>query len=449
MKSVFPASATTATKETAISRLETEVADVLSSLPGPARLLAAVSGGADSVALLVALARLNADIVVAHCNFHLRGDESDRDQRFVENLCRRLGVELKLIHFDVDEYRSLNGGSMEMACRELRYKWFEELTQSLRCRRILTAHHADDNVETMLLNMLRGCGLEGAKGMVADTGKIMRPLLRLGRHDITAYLTALGEKWIVDSTNLETEPDRNFLRLEVLPLLERRFPGAMRRMARTQRHLGDAFRIYEKWREMLRGDRLDLKDIESSVVRGTTIHEWVRPYGFNATQEAEMLHALGSGCPRKTRMWKSSDGKSVVLLETSGFRCVNAAVPKINIMQEPITLDTEWRSRIEANTDRFVAYFPKPLDQYLLRTLQPGDRMMIGTRSSKKLTDVFKEGGVPLHWRREWPLLVEDGMVIWVPGVRRSAYARIDVDTDKCYRFIATLTEINPYLTMI
>lgn len=417
-------------------RLEEMMASILALAGENARFLVTLSGGADSVALLVAAKNIGAEIVAAHCNFHLRGDESDRDQRFVEELCARLDVDLKVTHFDVRAYRDLNGGSMEMACRELRYEWFEKLIGELECDRILTAHHADDNVETMFLNMIRGCGLEGAKAMVADTGVIMRPLLRVHRREIEEYLMRRGETWIVDSTNLSAEPDRNFLRLEILPLLESRFPGARQRLARTQGLLGQAWDVYADWRRGLDPDVLVIESLKTAVAPDAMLHEWLKGYAFTGSQHQEMMKAAYSrraGNP----FWTDTSGSWVIVLDNVAFRRYSADSPEMDFNCTEMPLDDETAvMAVRGNKDRFRAYLPHHISRYLIRCILPGDRMPIGRGKTKKVSDVMKEGGIPLPWRGRWPLVVDkaSGFVIWVPGVRRSA-SELVKDTDKhCYR---------------
>lgn len=147
------------------------------------KILAAVSGGADSVALLRVLAALGCDCIAAHCNFHLRGDESDRDEAFVRTLCHDLGIELRCTDFDVDAYKKSHGVSTEMACRELRYEWFERQRAALGCSVIAVAHHRDDNIETFFLNLVRGSGITGLAGIKPCNGKIVRPLLGSSRDE--------------------------------------------------------------------------------------------------------------------------------------------------------------------------------------------------------------------------------------------------------------------------
>lgn len=239
-------------------------------LSGARNIIVALSGGADSVALLAALAEIrtplppsgekaaltqslspsyNQNIVItaAHCNFHLRGEESMRDQHFVESLCTHLHIPLEIRHFDVAGYRSLNPSvSIEMACRDLRYDWFRRLMIELKADRIATGHNADDNIETMFLNLLRGSGTTGLRGMSPDNGSVLRPLLSIHRPEIEKYLKGKGLDFIVDSSNLTSDYRRNFLRNEIIPQLRMRWPGLNKALDRSIQLLKAENDIIEK-----------------------------------------------------------------------------------------------------------------------------------------------------------------------------------------------------------
>ena len=163
------------------------------SIDASSPVLVALSGGADSVALLRVLLELGYDCRAAHCNFHLRGDESDRDEQFVKNLCQQNDVQLHLIHFDTAEYASLHQVSIEMAARELRYRYFNQLRQDVGAETVCVAHHRDDAVETFLMNLLRGAGIHGLTGIRPRNGHIVRPLLCISRQDILQYLDSIGQ----------------------------------------------------------------------------------------------------------------------------------------------------------------------------------------------------------------------------------------------------------------
>lgn len=179
--------------------------------------IVALSGGADSVALLLILHRLGYRIEAAHCNFHLRGEESNRDEAFVKSLCHEYRIPLHLIHFDTDIYASLHQVSIEMAARELRYRYFEQLCQDIGAETVCVAHHRDDAVETLLMNLLRGSGIHGLTGIRPKNGHIVRPLLCLSRHEVETFLQKTGQQYVNDSTNFVDDVVRNKVRLNVLP----------------------------------------------------------------------------------------------------------------------------------------------------------------------------------------------------------------------------------------
>ena len=182
--------------------------------------LVALSGGADSVALLLILKDLGYRIEAAHCNFHLRGEESNRDEAFVKKLCQEQNIPLHLIHFDTKEYADLHQVSIEMAARDLRYGYFRQLRKDIGAEKVCVAHHRDDAVETLLMNLMRGSGVHGLTGIRACNGEIVRPLLDVSRQEIETYLHSIGQDYVMDSTNLVDDVVRNKIRLNVLPLLE-------------------------------------------------------------------------------------------------------------------------------------------------------------------------------------------------------------------------------------
>lgn len=214
------------------------------------RVLLALSGGADSVALLLMLLEQGVMPVAAHCNFHLRGDESLRDEAFVRELCQTHGVPLHVQEFQTADEARQAGESLEMAARRLRYAWFEHLRRQLGLDYILTAHHRDDQVETLLLNLTRGAGLTGLRGMLPVQGCICRPLLiNYTREELREYLRSRRQAWVEDSSNADTLFQRNLVRHELLPLLRRLNPQADLHIAQTTLHLQEAERLIASTQE--------------------------------------------------------------------------------------------------------------------------------------------------------------------------------------------------------
>lgn len=243
--------------------------------------LVALSGGADSVALLHVMKALESEwhvtLHAAHCNFHLRGEESERDELFCCDLCKRLGVPLHLASFATKEHAELHGQSIEMAARELRYGYFCDLCRDIDAKGVCVAHHSDDSVETVLLNLVRGTGIRGLRGIqpkniyvkpsrggaaagndiidsherLSDIGGVdrgvcvIRPMLCLDRKEIETFLNALGEHYVTDSTNLVNDVKRNKIRLDVLPLLETLNPSVRRSIMHTSLRLTEAMKVFD------------------------------------------------------------------------------------------------------------------------------------------------------------------------------------------------------------
>jgi len=286
--------------------------------PPPSHLLVALSGGADSVALLCALLLCGYQVEAAHCNFHLRGEESDRDEAFVRQLCKGKGIKLHCTHFDTTGEAARTGESIEMAARRLRYAWFDSLLGQTGCRAVAVAHHANDNAETFFINLLRGTGLRGLTGMAEERARIVRPFLRMARADIEKFLQALGQDFVTDSTNKDTAYRRNKIRHEVMPLLRTINPAADRALADTMRHLAGAQALVDYAVAALRpavartlpdGLRIDIGALDALPVapggREAFFHELLRPFGFPPSTLEDMLHGLhgqpgafykGDGC---------------------------------------------------------------------------------------------------------------------------------------------------------
>lgn len=204
------------------------------------RVLVAFSGGADSVALLLLLnalkEKLEIDVCAAHLNHGIRGDEADRDERFCAELCRKNGIPFKVGHADVPSESKITGEGIEECARRLRYAFLENASQELLCNKIATAHHADDNVETVLMHLIRGCGLNGLSGIPEKRGNIVRPLLCFRKNELLCALSDIGQDHVYDSTNSEDDASRNLLRHTVLPQIYALNPnadGAFLRMCRA------------------------------------------------------------------------------------------------------------------------------------------------------------------------------------------------------------------------
>lgn len=296
------------------SKVEKRVAEALRGA-GTKRVVAGISGGADSTALLLALKSAGADVVAIHCNFHLRGEESMRDQKAVEKLCRKYDIPLRIVDFDVDGYRNFRKGmSVEMACRELRYEKFHEIMRETSADRIAIAHNSDDNIETLFINLFRGSGVTGLRAMLPDTGILLRPLLDISREDIEKYLLEKGETFVVDSTNLESDYRRNFLRNDIIPLLEGRWKGIRKTISTTIENLRGEERVL-KWAEkelLAEGDFLPMQSIFDAPDRFWLIYRFASRHGATRDIALEILDVFEKKGGKQTivgKSWKSGQGK--------------------------------------------------------------------------------------------------------------------------------------------
>ncbi len=242
----------------------------------------ALSGGADSVALLAAMRALGWECVALHCNFHLRGAESDRDARHAAAIAGKLGCEFVSVDFDVEARRKETGESVEMACRGLRYEWFERVAAERKLGFVAIAHHAADQEETFLLNALRGTGLKGLSGMPPARGIFLRPMLGCSRGEIEDYLAKRGLDYVTDSSNLVADVKRNRLRLNILPQLHRDFPDASVGLARTMENLRSDYGLLAALI-----DRESAKLIDDEAIDVLSVVE-----GFGSGLAGNMLYRL-------------------------------------------------------------------------------------------------------------------------------------------------------------
>lgn len=405
------------------------------------RLLACVSGGSDSVAMLLALANAGMDMDAANCNFHLRGEESDRDSRFVAELCQRLGVRLHTADFQAATYARERGISTEMACRELRHRWWDRLVAEEGYSRIVTGHNASDNAETLLLNLLRGSGVDGLKGMLPDDGRVWRPFLDTSRREILEYLNEIGQEYVTDSTNLESDYRRNYLRNIIMPQLRERWKGADKGIARTLGVLRKEQKILRHFIDRtLEGchDLLPMGRITDFPEASTLIFHFIRTRGGTPEIADEVARSLESG-EHIGKRWRLGSGEKAVFT-VRGLEIVGAEHSSIELEWEGIDLrgeefgrTMEWM-RSDGNT---AVWLPKDPDAYVLREAKAGDRMRpLGMNGSKLVSDIIAEGRLGAEERRALRVLVrkKDGEIIWVPGLKRSRHELLQRNSTKAWR---------------
>ena len=408
-------------KREIVKKFSEECRKVLKDCKG--KVLVALSGGADSVALLLALKDAGIPVEAAHCNFHLRGDASNRDMEFVKELCRRKEVTLNLIEFDVDKEKKKDE-STEMACRRLRYDWFRSLIEEKKLGGVAVAHHADDNIETMLMNMLRGSGTAGLKAMRARSEDIIRPLLAFSRKEIEAYLREKEESYVTDHTNFESDYRRNFLRNEVIPLFESRWPGARKALGTTLTLLQEENRIIENAIDQeLTEDRefLSWEKINNFPSSLTLVFRFINNYGGDSDIAEEIVRSLPK--PLAGKRWKLSKGIWAVS-EREGLRIINEedSDPGFRIVIREIR-DDEGNLNEQIPKDNDSALFPYSAERYEIRKAEKGMKIEpLGMVGKQEVMKALKDAGISATRRVNYPVVVnkKGGEVMWIPGVKRS-----------------------------
>lgn len=419
--------------------LERRVQDVMRGA-GVTRVLAGVSGGADSVALLLALrSDPHMELTAVHCNFHLRGEESDRDMLFVEQLSGHLGVPLVTVHFDVPEYIRRNGVSVEMACRDLRYAEFRRIMSQVGAGRIAVAHNADDNAETLLLNLMRGAGVAGLRGMRPDTGEVIRPLLSMSRADIERYLDAKGQPFVTDSTNLSSDYRRNFLRNRVLPLLAEQWPEARKSICRSASNLLQEERVLRWAEETLgasQGDSLAFDTIRRSPDAGWLISRFVTRLGGSYTQAAEMERAIFADDFCSGKFWILPQGR--ISLERDHLRFIQDTPAECPApTAECLMIGTSVMERVR-NAPLSELWLPLPPDEVEFRHPAAGDRISpLGMAGSTRVSKILKDARLSAAEKANILVAVErkTGDLLWVEGQKRSRLRLVDAGAQSVWRY--------------
>ena len=397
--------------------------------------IVALSGGADSVALLLLLHEHGYRVHAAHCNFHLRGDESDRDEAFCVELCEHLGVELHRVHFDTQTYADLHKVSIEMAARELRYQWFEQLKKDIGAAGICVAHHRDDSVETVLLNLVRGTGLRGLCGIQPKNGVVLRPLLCVSRTEIEAFLNEKEQGYVTDSTNLEADVQRNIVRLQVLPLLQKLNPAVADNIQRTCENLMEAQNVLTGILDNLnKSNILELSELSQYSSSEYFVFEWLKKYGFNGSQVAQLLKAeTGKIITSSTGCEALKDRDRIVVEESLKpmkiMRIPEEGCYRLNeSCQLKVQKSAVYVSKIShiATLDAAKVSFP-----LVVRRVEEGDWMQpYGMKGRKLLSDMMTDLKMNVFEKRRQLVVVDaQGNVLWLVGIRVDARVAVSAST--------------------
>ena len=398
------------------------------------KILVALSGGADSVALTRILITLGYHCEAAHCNFELRGEESDRDEDFVRNFCRSLNIKCHSIHFETRRYAAQQSISIEMAARELRYNWFSKICEESDCQVVAVAHHKDDSVETMLLNLIRGTGINGLLGIRPKNGNVVRPLLCASRQEVVEYLHRMNQTYVTDSTNLEDEYTRNKIRLNLLPLMEEINPSVKDGLIKTSSYLNDISKVYQQAiKESI--DRIfitpekeiSIEKLMNEPAPQALLFEVLSPLGFNSTQVEEVYGSL-NGQPGKrfiSSQWQVVKDRELLLIEK-----VKTANDKPQIIFEEVLFTKEFVIPKDKNTACFDANKFKGVIS--IRKWEKGDYFIpFGMKGKKLVSDFMTDSKFSLLKKeQQWVLSCND-QIAWLIGERTDNRFRIDDSTQK------------------
>ena len=421
-------------------------------LQGANRLLVAVSGGPDSVVLLDALHREGFSVVVAHCNFHLRGEASNEDAEFVKRLSVKYQVPYYQVDFDTEWEARERGISIEMAARDLRYEWFEQMADEHDCDLIAVAHNADDVVETFFLNLTRGSGLQGLSGMAELRGRVVRPLLKVSRKQIMEYIAEYDLQYRIDATNLETVYTRNKVRHDIIPQFEQINPSFLTTMHNNMHFISSAQSIVETYaaeayKRVVAIDNkrvvFDLHELKKCQGIDTLLFLWLTPYGFSSDVVMQLYRSLDDNLSGK--QFFSTTHRVVLERETLelGVRSEEFVISQVDALLEiPFRLEI---SNVDIADFQLIkssnlACLDADKLQYplRLRRWQQGDWFIpFGMKGRKKLSDFFVDKKFSTADKEQLWLLTSGDDIVWVVGHRVDARFAVTEKTKKVKIFIS------------
>jgi len=398
------------------------------------KLLIAISGGLDSVVLTQLFHSLNFDISLAHCNFHLRGLESDADEEFVKNIGKKLALETFTTGFNTNEYASTNKTSTQIAARELRYHWFQELVVKHQFEYVLTAHHADDNLETFLINLSRGTGLEGLTGIPAINNTIVRPLLIFSREEIEQFANKNRIEWREDQSNASTKYVRNKIRHQIIPILKELNPTVLNSFQKTTANLKGSQQIINDTitqvkKKVISADENGITKLNIAVIQKLSnpkayLFELLKSYYFTEWNDIENLLSAQSGkhvFSKTHRLLKDRD--FLLLTEVPAQKKLSEILITKNTKEifDPFHLRLENVSEIQQLHENTLFLDADKLTFPLkLRKWEKGDSFYpIGMQGKKKLSKFFKDEKYSLITKENTWLLCSENQIVWIVGKRQ------------------------------
>ena len=413
------------------------------------KIIVGLSGGADSVVLLSILHTLGYECVAAHCNFHLRGKESDEDECFATDFATSLGIPFYKVDFDTQSIANERKISIEMAARDLRYEWFEQLRKEYTADAIAVAHHQDDSIETLLLNLIRGTGINGLTGIKPKNGFVVRPMLCINKNEVLQYAHEQKISYVTDLSNLKDEYTRNKIRLQLLPLFQSINPSIGTSLLRTMEHLNEVSKIYHAY---IKDAKEKVWDKNSKTIHIPTLltcsspesilFEILKEYGFGKEVIQEAHLALESQSGKKFysdthSLIKDRNYFRLCLLEQQIENSVYYINEDDAEKTAPLSMKIITQEKInipEIIKEKRIAYFDtdKLVFPLILRKWEKGDRFIpFGMSGSQKLSDYFNNQKFTKPDKENTWILCSEQEIIWVVGHRTDNRFRVKTETKR------------------
>ena len=423
------------------------------------RLLIAISGGLDSVVLADLVSQLGNQIILAHCNFNLRGEESLRDEEFVQQFALSKGVELLINKFDTEKYAASKSISIQEAARELRYSWFQKLIEESKADYILTAHHADDNIETVAMNFFRGTGLQGLEGIPQINGAIRRPLLGFFKAELAEYASERGLSFVEDSSNELDKYTRNHFRLNILPLLEKAYPSVKENLLNNISRFKGVNKLYKQSVDQLLKKNVVKVGEEQKIpiaklkefAHTSLLFEWVKPFGFQEKQLEQIYSLVDAESGKyvkaitqpyqifKHRNWLiiSPENKiesSVIIIDEKENQ-VHFSLGKLSLkLEDKVEILSDKSGAIVSLDAKKISY---PL---ILRRHRPGDYFYpLGMTKKKKVARFLIDNRISRSEKEKIWVLESDKKIVWVLGQRIDNRFKIEPNTKQ-----SLVLQLNP-----
>lgn len=416
--------------------------------------IVAISGGIDSMVLANLLLRLNFRFVVAHCNFHLRNEESDSDEKFVTNWAKNHDIPCHVHNFDTQNILREEGGNLQDTARRLRYTWFEQLRQELKADLIATAHHANDSAETLLMNLFKGTGIQGLHGILFRQGNIIRPLINFGRKELMSYALKNDITWREDSSNKKDDYTRNNIRHHLIPLAERIFPNVVENLHNNIRRFSEAEILYQQAIDNYRKKLIEKRqeDFYIPVLKLRNVHplntityELIKNFNFLPSQMEQVINLINA----ETGKYVQSSSHRIIrnrdFLIITTLRQQEASlilIEEANILEHKETITRDFKLHFSfqqfngdpqsVKSGKDIAFIDIKQLKFplILRRWKNGDYFYpLGMKKKKKVSRFLIDQKIPLHEKEKIWVIESNKRILWIVGKRLDDRFRISPST--------------------